>query len=433
MPALALLALALIALVIGLVTSSGIWLIGAASLVALAALLGILGTSRAAPTAGAMAKASRRSRTGEASTPHAGLPLDKVMSQLRAEPDAATTSDTSTALLTVTPVPVMSEDMDQYTPLEPLVPEVWVVDAMPEYHVFGCSTLSAAAEPIPYDQAISDGFTPCTECHPDLVIAHAVITGEPRTPANSSAVDEVWVMDGEADYHLVLCSLLDDRAEAVPFEQSLEDGFTPCALCDPDADRVAPTVQPAHWYEAPEPERLLHAVPNAYEAESEGEHAEVDDALVTQAVFAAVLGETLRQAEPEPAAVEPELVADEAVVVLAAVADESAEEQPEAAPEPEAAELALEREPEPAFEPTFAPVLAGPTVLAPSGPDPFAHALSELEGPMLGVLATDVWVIDGKLRYHQRGCLMIKYAVAVPMPREQAVAGGFRPCPLCTP
>jgi hypothetical protein len=48
--------------------------------------------------------------------------------------------------------------------------QVWVVDGRPRYHRTGClSVAGQPAEPIPYWQAIGDGFAPCPRCEPDAV------------------------------------------------------------------------------------------------------------------------------------------------------------------------------------------------------------------------------------------------------------------------
>jgi len=44
----------------------------------------------------------------------------------------------------------------------------------------------------------------------------------------------VWVIDGRPRYHLAECAQLDGSAEPISLAQAVEDGFTPCANCDPD-------------------------------------------------------------------------------------------------------------------------------------------------------------------------------------------------------
>lgn len=45
----------------------------------------------------------------------------------------------------------------------------------------------------------------------------------------------------------------------------------------------------------------------------------------------------------------------------------------------------------------------------------------------------DVWVIDGRPRYHRRGCEIIEGQEAVAIRRSQADEDGFIPCSLCQP
>lgn len=45
----------------------------------------------------------------------------------------------------------------------------------------------------------------------------------------------------------------------------------------------------------------------------------------------------------------------------------------------------------------------------------------------------DVWVIDGRPRYHLAHCAIIQGQDAEPIPLEQATEDGFMPCSLCEP
>jgi hypothetical protein len=59
-------------------------------------------------------------------------------------------------------------------------------------------------------------------------------------PLRSRGDEPVWVIDGRPRYHLPGCAFLLGRGpEPVPLRQAVEDGFTPCALCDPDSGLAA--------------------------------------------------------------------------------------------------------------------------------------------------------------------------------------------------
>jgi len=47
--------------------------------------------------------------------------------------------------------------------------------------------------------------------------------------------------------------------------------------------------------------------------------------------------------------------------------------------------------------------------------------------------AGDVWVIDGRPRYHLESCAIIQGQDAEPIPLAQATEDGFMPCSLCEP
>ena len=52
--------------------------------------------------------------------------------------------------------------------------DVWVIDGRPRYHVQKCVIIQGQdAEPIPFAQAVEDGFMPCSLCEPQLARAGA--------------------------------------------------------------------------------------------------------------------------------------------------------------------------------------------------------------------------------------------------------------------
>lgn len=69
-------------------------------------------------------------------------------------------------------------------------------------------------------------------------------TTEPPLAAHGG--DIVVVIDGHPRYHAQRCRYLLGRAsETVPLRQAVEDGFTPCSMCDPDVVlAAAPTATP---------------------------------------------------------------------------------------------------------------------------------------------------------------------------------------------
>lgn len=53
--------------------------------------------------------------------------------------------------------------------------------------------------------------------------------------------------------------------------------------------------------------------------------------------------------------------------------------------------------------------------------------------PEPGSASAEVWVVDGRPRYHRETCLIIKDQDAEPIPRGQAGEDGFIPCSMCEP
>lgn len=120
--------------------------------------------------------------------------------------------------------------------------DVWVVDGQPLFHARGCDQLAGHdAEPVPYAQAVDDGFTECSACKPQV----------------GADVTEVWVVDGQPEYHLKDCTHVSDGAQQIPRAQAVEDGFSPCADCRPDTP-AAPTPK-----SAPAPAPAAESAPDA--------------------------------------------------------------------------------------------------------------------------------------------------------------------------
>ena len=264
-------------------------------------------------------------------------------------------------------------------------PQVWVVDGFPDYHLQGCPRLDGLdEEPVPYEQAVEDGFTPCSVCAADAgegsgtagEATSAVYGSEPESAATAEAAGgDVLVADGHPDYHRPGCSQLEGLdEEPVPYEQAVEDGFTPCRICRPE-ESSRPGEPPALITGFESPAQAEFGDESRTEAPSEPEPEPRDEAQA----------EAPSEPEPEP---EPE--------------DKSRTEAP-SEPEPEAQDEAQAEAP-PELEPQ--------------------PELAAAEGPQ-------VFVVDGRPRYHSEDCLIIKGHSAVAMPKPAAEADGFLPCSLC--
>jgi hypothetical protein len=50
--------------------------------------------------------------------------------------------------------------------------------------------------------------------------------------ATASGSSRVWVVDGRPRYHAQDCLIIKgQKAQSVPFDDAVEDGFMPCSLC----------------------------------------------------------------------------------------------------------------------------------------------------------------------------------------------------------
>jgi hypothetical protein len=50
--------------------------------------------------------------------------------------------------------------------------------------------------------------------------------------AASGSARRVWVVDGRPRYHAQDCLIIKgQKAQPIPFDEAVEDGFMPCSLC----------------------------------------------------------------------------------------------------------------------------------------------------------------------------------------------------------
>ncbi|UQX87181.1 hypothetical protein M6D93_12820 [Jatrophihabitans telluris] len=101
---------------------------------------------------------------------------------------------------------------------------------------------AAAAGVVETAPAAPAGVADVAVVSPATVPAAAAEAPEPEpamadteAPLRRHGDDLVWVLDGRPRYHVRSCGFLNGRpVESIPLSQAVEDGFTPCALCDPD-------------------------------------------------------------------------------------------------------------------------------------------------------------------------------------------------------
>jgi hypothetical protein len=247
------------------------------------------------------------------------------------------------------------------------------------------------------DQIGSKAAQPTAPAAPTASRQTSLVTGTafagktgPATPAANGADPEaaaaepatadtqVWVVDGEPQFHTKDCGQLEGKdAEAVPFAQAVEDGFTECPFCAPVIGARVTQV----WVLDGRPDYHLEDCSRIGHADSEA----VPRAQAVADGFAAC-----------------DVCHPDRIAVAEPASAESAE--PTAAPEP-------------ATEPE-----------APAAP---AEPETQYAAPRAAT--GSVWVVDGRPRYHLEDCLIIKDQGAEPIPLAQATEDGFMPCSMCEP
>jgi len=77
-----------------------------------------------------------------------------------------------------------------------------------------------------------------------------------------------------------------------------------------------------------------------------------------------------------------------------------------------------------------------PVLPAPASPEPVAAATeptASFVAPAVAPAVPDVWVIDGRPRFHRVDCVQLVGQPIEPIPASQALEDGFIPCSLCAP
>jgi hypothetical protein len=67
------------------------------------------------------------------------------------------------------------------------------------------------------------------------------------------------------------------------------------------------------------------------------------------------------------------------------------------------------------------------------GDEPPAQQTSPADAARVAAMSADVFVIDGRPRYHLRGCVHMLGRDSEPLPVSEAVELGFSPCSVCEP
>jgi len=87
----------------------------------------------------------------------------------------------------------------------------------------------------------------------------------------------------------------------------------------------------------------------------------------------------------------------------------------------------------PAAAVVTAPVTAEPVTAEPVPAPVTAAPVAPFVAPAVQPAAPDVWVIDGRPRFHRVDCVQLVGQPIEPIPASQALEDGFIPCSLCAP
>ena len=220
----------------------------------------------------------------------------------------------------------------------------------------------------------------------------------------SVAADHVWVVDGRPEFHLAGCARLGPAAEPIPRMQAIEDGFVACTACRPATPvPAAPPVADAPTGVV----RVADAPTEVLPVVAADDVWVVDGRPNYRLAGCTLLAGATAEAIPRSQALEDGFIGC-GVCDPDGVRASAPEPEPLVVPEPE-------------------PLVASEPV-ALVAPEPVVEATAEH-----GAAPGQVWVVDGRPRYHRSECMIIKGQHAEPIPHEQATEDGFTPCSLCEP
>jgi hypothetical protein len=321
--------------------------------------------------------------------------------------------------------------------------EVWVVDGRPAYHRTGCTELAdLQAEPIPFGQAVEDGFAPCGTCLSDGALAAAASQLAP--PTAEAALGEVWVVDGYAHFHIAGCPSLEGLpGEVLPRAEALELGFASCPTCAEVAEPVESPAFPGGALEGTAPD-AFPVEPATVLAEPSGPPAlDPPAALAGPTQSVRVVDGFLNYHRDGCTRI---ASADSVSIPLAQAAEDGFQAcafcDPPVLPT-SLPGVAAAGEPGRPDDLLALPPAGLPT--APAGLPLERHADADPEPPTAGaggaqgivdtaaLVGDEVWVVDGYPEYHARGCGRLVGQDAESIPLEQATEDGFVRCAVCLP
>ncbi len=162
----------------------------------------------------------------------------------------ATSAPSSTPTISLTPAPTVSatstpeatqllEEQEQ----EPTSETVYITKTGEKYHRDGCQYLSKSQIEISLEDAIAQGYTPCSVCDPPTLgstEAAVEVTPKPtpeqvieETPQEEPQTETVYITKTGEKYHRDGCQYLSKSQIPISKDDAIAQGYTPCSRCNP--------------------------------------------------------------------------------------------------------------------------------------------------------------------------------------------------------
>jgi uncharacterized protein (DUF1330 family) len=144
---------------------------------------------------------------------------------------------TASAKATPTPTPAATVSIQQSDPQEITV---YITETGEKYHNDGCQYLSKSKIAISLEDAVADGYEPCSKCDPPILQSENAANTEQPEPAIVVVPNDqdnhdvtVYITKTGEKYHSDGCRYLSKSQIAISLSDAKVQGYTPCSVCNP--------------------------------------------------------------------------------------------------------------------------------------------------------------------------------------------------------
>jgi len=119
---------------------------------------------------------------------------------------------------------------------------VFITESGSKYHSDGCGYLGRSKIAISLEDAISEGYEPCSKCNPPMLSGSTSVSVSTSNPDPTPTIAEtqpqtiettVYVTNTGSKYHSAGCQYLSKSQIAISLSDAKAQGYGPCSKCNP--------------------------------------------------------------------------------------------------------------------------------------------------------------------------------------------------------